>query len=111
MRTSLFTSARALALLSALVVSPALFAAQPAVFECHYAGGTELHCTEILTRTDVRVPMYSEAYALERVQRLARAVLCGGASDCRVNFPEDRASLLGLDPLALVDRTDAALID
>jgi len=103
--------ARSVVMASTLGCAPSLFAAAPADFACTYAGGIELVCTETNTLTQVRVPLYSEAYDQSRVDRLARAVLCGGATDCRVRFNDAPAALAGLDPLALVDQTDAALID
>lgn len=111
MRTFISRLARSVAVASAFGCSPALFAAAPADFACSYTGGIDLTCTETLSGTAVRVPMYSEAYDLARVQRLARAVLCGSAVDCRVRFADQPVALAGLDPLALVDQTDAALID
>jgi len=108
MRTLISRLTRPILVASALACSSSVFAAD---FSCAYAGGTELACTETQTLTQVRVPMYSEAYDLSRVQRLARAVLCAGTSDCRVRFADEPITLAGLDPLALVDQTDAALND
>ncbi len=85
--------------------------ADASVFACQYEGGLNVRCVEADTGAVILVPLYAEAFDRARVQQLTRAVMCGGVANCRVEFASDPITLARLDPVELVDRTDAALND